>query len=80
MWEDSPESVTESDGTSVHIELLSRNVENFLVGDGDGRESFVDLEFGNLINRDTCSLESQRDSSCGSYGEINRCASGIGEG
>jgi hypothetical protein len=50
-----------------------------LVGDSDGRESFVDFEFGNLIDGDTRSLEGDRDGSSGSDREINGCASGVGE-
>lgn len=72
--------MTKSDGTSIHVELLGRDVEHLLVRNRDGREGLVDFEFGDLIHRDTRSLEGERNRVGGGDGEVNRSAGGIGEG
>ena len=77
---DSPKSVTESDSTTVNVELLGRNVENLLVGNSDGRESFVDLELGDLVDGDTCSLEGERNGVSRGDREVDRSAGSVGEG
>jgi len=77
---DSPKSVSESDGTTVDVELLGRDVEDLLVGNSDGRESFVNFELGNLVDGDSCSLQGERDGVGRGDGEVDRSAGSIGEG
>lgn len=74
------ESMTESDSATEDVELLSGDVEELLVGDGDGGERLVDLEFGDLVDGETGALEGGRDGTGGSDGEVDGSAGSVGEG
>jgi hypothetical protein len=74
------ESVTESDSATEDVELLSGNVEELLVGDGDGGESLVDLELGDLVDGETGALEGSGDGASGSNGEVDGSTGSVGEG
>lgn len=72
--------VTERDGAARDVELLGRDVENLLIGNGDGREGLVDLELGHLVDGDARALERDGDGLCRRDGEVDGRARGVGEG
>ena len=69
--------MTNSNSTSVDVDLVFRQVKQFHVGEGNDAESFVDLESVNLVLSDTGLLESLGDGESRSDGEALGLALGV---
>lgn len=72
--------MSEGDGSSVHVELLHRDVEQTLVGDGDGRECLVDLKLGDLVDGQASLLECEWNGLSRGDREVDGSAGSVREG